>query len=644
MKKKERNRRRPEAYKAMRLRIVALTLSLWLICMGLVTWAAAADMFRQLQYNAVESVSYSESRHSEYGWVENQMLHDLGGHYFRSSIEPLGFFMMKQRPVSISSDDWYWGKWELLYGYEPAMLIYGTTKEEEPREFRFGDGDYLFFSYMDKMNYTTLPQNSIGFGYIDLSSFASAPNDFTEYVNNWSKADGSLNSFSTINDLRMKGWFDGTQFHPITIDIKETRYVGLSESTYWRSLLSLPNKNGKELTEIYVTSSHRIGFPENPFTINGMSYDSLTDFLETNTTGPNAVRGNLFHAVIMELRRHNTTYGDYIIQVAYRCSPMGYAALRLIPFYLVSLVVLLIVLKPILRSLRKNLTAPLDNIIVAVACNAPLNPTAKWEEIYSLEQQYSKFQQSLSEKNTELQQLRTKLDYAQNAEENRRQLVSGLTHELKTPLAVIHSYAEGLKDGIAEEKEDHYLSVILEQSEKMDSMVLQMLDLSRLEAGKVRLSSDNFSLLALTKTVVDRFSPMLEEKGLTVNFGVAQEFLITADQARIEQVITNLVSNALKYTEPENRISISVFQHNGKAGFSIENPGKWLPEEALEKVWDSFFRVDPSRTAPGTGLGLAVVKQIIQLHQGSCKAHNTLYKNQDGTFPGVQFSFQIPMG
>ena len=304
----------------------------------------------------------------------------------------------------------------------------------------------------------------------------------------------------------------------------------------------------------------------------------------------------------------------------------------------------LLTLKLVLRHIRRNLTGPLDGIIQAVAFNAPLTPTAKWEEIYSLEQQYSKFQQSLSEKNTELQQLRTKLDYAQNAEKNRRQLVSGLTHELKTPLAVIHSYAEGLQEGIAKDKEDQYLSVILEQSEKMDGMVLQMLDLSRLEAGKVRLSTDNFSLLALTQSVVDRFSPMLEGKGLNVNCGVAQDFLITADQARIEQVITNLVSNALKYTEPGNTITINVFQHNGKAGFSIENPGKWLTEEQLEKVWDSFFRADPSRSTPGTGLGLAVVKQIIQLHQGSCKAKNLLYKKQDGNQTAVQFSFSIPLG
>lgn len=635
----KKERKRPSSYEAIRREVTILVLALWLICMMLITGAAAVDMRHQLQYLAADAVSYSQSLHHGTNYNEYQLISSLGHHYTGTSIEPLGFFMMKQRPSSLSGDSLLWGNWKLIYGYEPAMLITGITNEDDPREFRFGDSDYLLFTYMEE--YSILQQHMVGCGYIDLGVLAEEPNAFIDHVNDHSKADGSIDPNATWGALRMTGWFEGAQFHPVTIDIDEND--GDMWSLKWSRMLTLPAEEGKELVQIYVSSPERIGYERNPFTMDGVAYDSLTDFLD-GYSGYNDIYGNLFHTVVAAIRRHNTTYADYTVVVAYRCSPMGYAALRLIPFYLISLCLVLIILKAILRRIRKNLVKPLEELLYAASRQAPLKPGAEWKEIYELEEQYIQQQQVLSEKNTELQQLRTKLYYAQNAEENRRQLVSGLTHELKTPLAVIHSYAEGLKDGIAEEKEDHYLSVILEQSEKMDSMVLQMLDLSRLEAGKVRLSSDNFSLLELTKTVVDRFSPMLEEKGLSVSFGVAQEFLITADQARIEQVITNLVSNALKYTEPENQISISVFQHNGKAGFSIENPGKWLPEEALEKVWDSFFRVDPSRTAPGTGLGLAVVKQIIQLHQGSCKAHNTLYKNQDGTFPGVQFSFQIPMG
>ena len=630
MKKKERNRRRPEAYKAMRARIIALTLILWLTCMGFVTWAAAAEMYQQILTQARTEISTGFGAADIPGQESHKMLSRI--HYsYHINLKSFFPFMLPQTPKSYGSDDWFWNEMELLYGYEPATVFY-----DESGQLLIQNGDYMFFEYTttesDPEDHSPEPQ---GYGYIDLNDPSEEMLPLRDFM--YQNRSGGLFDRIAFFDFRMTGWFEGGQFHPVSL------YTLIHGLDMENQVFSAPAEFGKELVTIYTRNINVCTRSTTPVTVGGVQFDSLPELLDAHIrTEENYRSDNLFNAVIIVTGSH--AYSNYKVAQAYRCSPMGYAALRLIPFYLVSLAILLIVLKLILRNLRKNLTAPLDNIIVAAACNAPLTPAAKWEELYSLEQQYSKFQQSLSEKNTELQQLRTKLDYAQNAETNRRQLVSGLTHELKTPLAVIHSYAEGLKDGIAEEKKDHYLSVILEQSEKMDSMVLQMLDLSRLEAGKVRLSSDNFSLLALTKTVVDRFSPMLEEKGLSVSFGVAQEFLITADQARIEQVITNLVSNALKYTEPENRISISVFQHNGKAGFSIENPGKWLPEEALEKVWDSFFRVDPSRTAPGTGLGLAVVKQIIQLHQGSCKAHNTLYKNQDGTFPGVQFSFQIPMG
>lgn len=639
MKKKERIRKRPETYKAIRARIVTLTLILWLICMVLITWAAAADMYHQLEYSAWQDVSYGTNLGKVPGTAEYNIISSLSSIYYRGNIDPTLPIMLKQHPSSMSSDEWLWGKWELVYGFEPARIYFTDDG------ILFGDSDYLLFAYMDLETYQAGNHNArTGYGYIDLNSIPSDQSDFHTYINNWSKADG-MSHHVGFQDFRMTGWFEDGQFHPVTIDVEQEGYIGESLLHSWKRLLNLPNDSGKETTQIYVCIGSVIKRIQKPVTVNGTTFDSLTDLLYADRTTKESYRSsNLFNALIITSAHHNDAYGEYTVAVAFRCCPIGYAALRLIPFYAVSLAVLLIVLKLILGGIRKNLAEPLDGIISALAFHAPLTPQAKWEEVYSLERQYVKIQQALAESNTELQQIRTKLDYAQNAEENRRQLVSSLTHELKTPLAVIHSYAEGLQEGIAKEKEDQYLSVILEQSEKMDGLVLQMLDFSRLEAGKVRLSTDNFSLLKLAQTVTDRFQPLLEDKDLTLQYGVCQDFLITADEARIEQVITNLVSNALKYTEPGNAITVSVFQHDGKAGFSIENPGTWLTEEQLEKVWDSFFRADPSRSTPGTGLGLAVVKQIIQLHQGSCKARNLLYKKQEDTYTGVQFSFQIPMG
>jgi signal transduction histidine kinase len=243
-------------------------------------------------------------------------------------------------------------------------------------------------------------------------------------------------------------------------------------------------------------------------------------------------------------------------------------------------------------------------------------------------------QQQLQESQAEIRQLQTALEYAKDAESYRRRMISGLTHELKTPLAVIHSYAEGLQEGIAEEKKEQYLGVILEESEKMDAMVLQMLDLSRLEAGKVKLAADSFSLAALTRSVFDRMMPLAQEKGLTVRFTMPNECRLTADEGRITQVVTNLASNAIKYTPEGGEISVIVYRKNDTNVLCVENTCERLSQEALEKVFDSFYRGDAARTTEGTGLGLAIVKAIVEQHGGSCRAFNTP--------TGVQFQVILP--
>ena len=135
--------------------------------------------------------------------------------------------------------------------------------------------------------------------------------------------------------------------------------------------------------------------------------------------------------------------------------------------------------------IRRELFLPMENMVEYARANYPSSwrgVDSRWLEPHYLQKELMAAQERVRELNKEKTQLSTALDYANNAEENRRLMVSNITHELKTPLAVIHSYAEGLKEGIAADKQEHYLDVILEESERMDAMVLEMLDLSRLEA------------------------------------------------------------------------------------------------------------------------------------------------------------------
>ena len=218
-------------------------------------------------------------------------------------------------------------------------------------------------------------------------------------------------------------------------------------------------------------------------------------------------------------------------------------------------------------------------------------------------------------------------------------MTSNIAHELKTPLAVIHSYAEGLKEHIAEGKREKYLDVILAESEHLDNIVLELLDLSRLEAGRVKLARDDFSLSDLTYRVFERLDMAAQAKNLKIEYHFPDDCTVTADETRIRQVIENFAANAVKYTPANGNICVRIAVQRystvarRSATFSIENDSAPLSDEALDKVWDTFYRADESRSGMGTGLGLAIAKSIVELHGGSCSVRNTT--------TGVVFQFTI---
>ena len=240
-----------------------------------------------------------------------------------------------------------------------------------------------------------------------------------------------------------------------------------------------------------------------------------------------------------------------------------------------------------------------------------------------MEEHYIQTKDALQRSKNELSRLNTALQFAHSAEANRRKMTSNIAHELKTPLAVIHGYAEGLQAHIAEDKRDKYIDVILSETERMDAMVLEMLDLSRLEAGKVKLARDDFSLTETAGSVLARLELAIKAKELTICFDTSQTHMVTADESRISQVVENFLSNAVKYTPVGGTIEIHIRREREKTVFSVENTCEKLSQDALNHVWDTFYRTDDARSGGGTGLGLAIAKEIVELHGGRCNAYNT---------------------
>lgn len=222
------------------------------------------------------------------------------------------------------------------------------------------------------------------------------------------------------------------------------------------------------------------------------------------------------------------------------------------------------------------------------------------------------------------------LEYARNAEKSRREMTSAIAHELKTPIAVLSSYAEALQENIDAEKQSHYLTVIREETAKMDQMVLELLDLSRLEAGKYKLKRENIDLEALAKEIIDPLMPAIEEKQLNLVWQVGEP-MVDADRYRLGQVVENFMTNAIRHTPEGGKIILRIGME--RETFSVENQGKQIPMEQLSKVWETFWQGDASRNERGSGLGLAICRTIVTLHGGSCKVENTA--------AGVRFSISL---
>ena len=655
-------------HRALTKRIIALALILWTAAMALLTWVVAEDMYRQVESSVTSYVSRLQPHGRAHaldadsmklpGAMERQSFLFFDEAYDAIYIEQLLPIVRPQTPnKGYGDDDWIWGKWDLLYGFEVAEAFY-----DEEYQVLAHSGNTLSFCYTTDENWVNQYTDTLGFGYIDLDLLEGATATFRKILG--ADPQGSILSEFFLPVMRLTGHFENNQFHPIKIErgwYQDSDYLDQNTSRLnqadthgqldWEVLVETDAVSPADYEVIYAWNVENTYFDTDPITAQDEHFGSLVDLLHASVQrvtveDPPAIqsRKNLLESIIIrKVYGAEDYYGTYSYGIVVRCWPLTYAVLRMFPAYLVSLGLVALLVWLLLRNIRRRLTEPLERLAYSAASGTTVIPNDFWPEPQTLAKYLLDSRQELADTNSQLQQTKSALHYAQYAEEKRRQLISNITHELKTPLAVIHSYVEGLQSDIPQEKKDHYLEVIQDETQRMDAMVLQMLDLSRLEAGKVHLSMEPFSLYQLTQTVTQRMEPLLATKDLTLSYGNAQDFQITADESRIEQVITNLVTNAIKYTDEGGQICIHITLRQRKAHFAIENTAVPLSATALNKVWDSFYRADPSRTEPGTGLGLTLVKQIVELHRGTCQVQN-VRRMVDGVAENrVEFSFTLPV-
>lgn len=245
---------------------------------------------------------------------------------------------------------------------------------------------------------------------------------------------------------------------------------------------------------------------------------------------------------------------------------------------------------------------------------------------------------ALNELNDANQKLKLDIEMERNLEKMRRKFVSSVSHELKTPISMIQGYADGLKHNIPKtaEDKDYYYDVIIDESKKMNSLIRDLLDLSSYESGNFKIHKTNFDIVELVKTTVEKFKNSFAEKMIKVGVETPESFFIQADKLRIEQVITNFISNALKNVVEDGNIDVSIKKSDKSFILSVFNKGDKIDSSEKDNIWISFYKLESNNgyVKAGTGLGLAIVKAIIELHNGKYGVENIN--------DGVMFWVEIP--
>ncbi len=644
---------------------------IWLLSMGSMTLVTANQLRERLTLRSLEFADWAErctGLGAYYGQPENGM---IGQQYE----DPVGFRRNLLEGAANYLSDFRLPLVDLASGTQPLLPEDGRPFETAVI-FADGygrplfDGDILYFPYLTAAQWAgnvsaaTLAGGDFSYGWIQLPP--AGEEDPYQPLRELRRSEGSLRA--AVRVLRLTVRQEEGQLHPLSLAYvthseaeaaSMRRYQDLGPYTddfavdeldregylSWKPLFGEGGEEG--VVTLYALDPELYLEDTSPVTLRKtggekLRYGSLQAMLrEADAIGS---QRSLLTVLTTETRYYRDPRDgktvDLIMRTAVVAHPLKSAVKLLWPVYLALALLDLVLGLLLLRLLRRRLLEPLGEVLGGMAGDwyhlLPDDDTPLWREAEQLKEKYRAEEDHRRYEAYERQRLQRALDYAKAAEEERRLLTSNLAHELKTPLAVVHSYAEGLREHIAEEKREQYLDTILSESERMDALVMQMLDLSRLEAGRVKLSRDGFDLRALAEALVEKLRPLAEERSVTVTLAPGEACEVTADESRIAQAAENLLVNALRYAPAGSWVRLGVEKEGRQAAFRVENPvdRPFTPEER-ERVWEPFYRRDKARSGPGTGLGLSIVRQIVELHGGTCILRNTP--------SGVEFGFTLPL-
>ena len=249
----------------------------------------------------------------------------------------------------------------------------------------------------------------------------------------------------------------------------------------------------------------------------------------------------------------------------------------------------------------------------------------------------AKLESTISELKSANNSLMKDIEQKEKLEQMRNDFLGNVSHELKTPIALIQGYAEGLKEGISDDPEsrEFYCDVIMDEASKMNQMVKNLLALNQLEFGDEEIEFERFDLTAVVRGILQSMEILAQQDDIRVIFRQQEPVYVWADEFKVEQVVRNYVSNAFHHAGLERVIEVKIKIQDEKARITVFNTGTPIPEEDVAHIWDKFYKVDKAHTREygGNGIGLSIVKAIMESFHQKYGVNN--YDN------GVEFWFEL---
>ncbi|RBP30156.1 MULTISPECIES: sensor histidine kinase [Bacillus] len=434
------------------------------------------------------------------------------------------------------------------------------------------------------------------------------------------------------NHIIIDGVQKGDIVVPAMLTIKE-KNVGLENKQLSEMLYGQKNASSKESSQLYLAGSIKnVQLPEgtvgtNSIYGNRVLIDRIKQFQVDLILNPKP--NNITSTETVDYEENDIKYKLLIKPTIDADGKVNYIfamtslqpvdeAVQMIKDYYVYLIIFVLILIVLISFYYSNKIAkPLLQINDTTKKIAGLDfsetiPITTKDEIGALSQNINTLSKAL---HSYINQLQQDIEKEKQLENTRKEFIAGVSHELKTPLSIMKSCISILEDGVASNKKEYYFKAMSKEVDKMDMLIIDMLELAKFESGTYKMEMDVFHIDEMIDYICEQLTSDITAKQLHVHKQLSK-IEVVANPHRIEQVVTNFITNAIRYTPEHENIIISTIEENERVKVCVENKGTHIAPEHVEKIWDRFYRGDTSRqrSKGGTGLGLAISKNILELH------------------------------